>query len=214
VRLGIFGGTFDPPHVGHLIVAQDAVRALHLDRIAFVPAALPPHKRGVSITAAALRLGMVRAAVAGDDRFAVDDIEVQRDGPSYTVDTLRAYRERYPDAELFLLLGADQYADFETWREAAEIRKLAAVAVLARQGESGTTTGDDLDEGGEDGANRPLHVTVTRIDISSTDIRRRVAAGEPIRYLVPSPVERLIRECALYAPPAGAAAPNRTAVAG
>ena len=207
MRLGLFGGTFDPPHVGHLIVAQDALRALGLDRIAFVPAAVPPHKRGVPITAAPLRLAMVRAALAGDDRFVVDDIELTRPGPSYTVDTLRAYRDRHGDARLFLLLGADQYADFATWRETGAIRQLATLAVLGRGGDSGS-------DGDGDGDENVVRVAVTRIDIASTDIRRRTAAGEPIRYLVPAAVEQLIRERALYSPPGGSGVPNRTAAAG
>jgi nicotinate-nucleotide adenylyltransferase len=208
VRLGLFGGTFDPPHVAHLIVAQDALRVLDLDRIVFVPAAVPPHKRTAPITDAALRLVMVRAALAGDDRFVVDDIELERPGPSYTVDTLRTYRDRHRDAALFLLLGADQYADFATWRETDAIHQLATLAVLRRGGDSGS-------DGDGDGASDEgiLRVAVTRIDVSSTDIRRRVAAGEPIRYLVPAAVERLIRERALYSPPGGGA-PNRTMAAG
>lgn len=211
MRLGLFGGTFDPPHIGHLIVAQDALDALRLDRLVFVPAALPPHKRRARITDAQFRLDMVRAAIDADDRFVVDDIELRRAGPSYTADTVRAYREMHPDAGIFLLLGADQYAEFDTWREPEIIRRLATLAVLGRSGVSGN---DDNGEGEGDGDGGVVRVAVTRIDLSSTDIRRRVSAGEPIRYLVPPAVERLIRERSLYSPPGAADASNRTAAAG
>lgn len=187
MRLGLFGGTFDPPHVGHLIAAQDALIQLGLGRVIFIPAAVPPHKRDQLVAPAELRLAMVRAATSGDDRFAVDDQEIRRGGASYTVDTLRAYRADRPEAELFLIIGADQYADFDTWREAGEIRRLARIAVLARSGEThGPMRGGAIPVG------------VMRIDVSATEIRRRVAEGEPIRYLVPGAVGTLIRRNRLY----------------
>jgi nicotinate-nucleotide adenylyltransferase len=189
VKLGLFGGTFDPPHVGHLIVAQDVLSALRLDRVVFVPAAQPPHKRRSDLTPADIRLAMLRAALAGDDRFEIDDLELHRAGPSYTVDTLRLYRGRLPDATLHLLVGADQFAEFETWHLADVIRSLAVLCVLARGGPGAV--------GGE--GEGVVHVPVTRIDLSSTAIRRRVGAGESIRYLVPVAVERIIRGRGLYA---------------
>lgn len=192
MRIGLFGGTFDPPHVGHLVVAQDALTRLPLDRVVFVPAATPPHKRDRVVTPAELRLAMVRAATASDDRFAVDDLEIRRGGASYTVDTLRAYRADRPEAELFLIMGADQYAEFDTWRESAEIRRLARLVVLARDGET---------HGAAAGA--AAAVGVTRIDVSATEIRRRVARGEPIRYLVAPAVEAMIRRNRLYETAAG-----------
>jgi nicotinate-nucleotide adenylyltransferase len=196
VRLGVFGGTFDPPHAGHLIAAQDAHGGLGLERVLFVPAGEPPHKPSHALSPARVRLELVRAAVAGDARFVVDDLELRRAGPSFTVDTLRALHAAEPAAELFLLLGADQYADLEHWREPAEIRRLARLAVLDREGRVP-----------DDGAER---VRVTRVDISSTDIRRRVAAGRPVRYLVPDAVEALIRRHGLY----GAARPGPNAARG
>jgi nicotinate-nucleotide adenylyltransferase len=200
VRTGIFGGTFDPPHIGHLIVAQDAALALELDLVLFVPAADPPHKRGVPVTAAALRLRMLELAVAGDPRFRIEPLELDRPGPSWTVDTLRALAAREPDTRWSLLLGMDQFVDFASWREADVIRSLAGLAVLGRGG-AGAAAG-----GGRDLV-RPLgpgavEVAVPRIDISSTMIRERVAAGRPIRYLVPGAVERFIFENGLYAGPA------------
>jgi nicotinate-nucleotide adenylyltransferase len=185
VKLGVFGGTFDPPHIGHLIAAQDAKSALGLDRVIFVPAAVPPHKRDDTVSAPGTRLAMVQAAIAGADGFEVDDLELRRGGPSWTVDTLRELAARLPGSELFLLIGSDQYAEFESWREPDVIRQLAKVAVLTRENGAGQAAG--------------VHtVRVTRIDVSSTDIRRRMAEGQPIRFLVPAAVEALIRLHGLY----------------
>jgi len=184
--IGVFGGTFDPPHIGHLLAAQDALTALGLDRVILVPAAIPPHKLGRSLAPAAARLELIRAAVAGDARFLVDDTELRRTGPSWTVDTLREFRERWPDAQLVLLMGMDQFADFANWRAPAEISRLAQVAVLSRAGVTAQAGG------------YVIPVAVTRIDITSTDVRRRVAQGLPIRYLVPAAVEALIVRQGLY----------------
>jgi nicotinate-nucleotide adenylyltransferase len=188
VRIGLFGGTFDPPHLGHLVVAQDAWSALGLERVRFMPAGVPPHKTGAPVTVAAVRRAMLEAAIDGDPRFEVEDAELRRAGRSYTVDTLRALRAAEPAAELVLLLGADQYAEFETWRSPEEIRRLARVAVLTRDG---SRRGDEGDGSVE-------WVCVTRVDISSTAIRRRCRAGEPIRYLVPAGVAALIDAHGLY----------------
>jgi nicotinate-nucleotide adenylyltransferase len=187
VRTGVLGGTFDPPHYGHLIAAQEAWSVLTLDRVLLVPAREPPHKDPAGLTAPELRLEMLYAAVAGDPRLAVSDIELRRDGPSFTVDTLRALRATEPGAELYLLLGADQYLELDTWRSAAEIRRLARIGVFARWG--------DDPAAGRVGVER---VAMPRIDLSASAIRHRVAAGRPIRYLVPEAVERLIDEHGLY----------------
>ena len=188
MRAGIFGGTFDPPHLGHLVAAQEAYAHLQLDRVIFVPAARPPHKLRQAITPAPTRLAMVRAAVGEDARFTVDDTELKRDGPSYTVDTLRELKTRLAGAELFLLLGADQVRDLSSWREPAEIQRLATIALLAREGV------DAAPAGVEPGA----IVRLPRLDISGTDLRRRVSAGEPIHFLVPDAVERIIFRERLY----------------
>lgn len=187
-RLGILGGTFDPPHHGHLIVASDAYEALTLDRLLFVPAADPPHKRGSVGATARQRLAMVRAATSGDARFGVDDLEIRRGGVSYTVDTLRELREREPDADLFFLVGVDQFRDFDSWREPDEVARLATLAILARGGE---TLATPTPYGGR-------RVPVSRIDISATEIRRRIAAGLSIRYFVPDPVRAVIEADRLY----------------
>ena len=187
-RIGVLGGTFDPPHVGHLIVAADVCAALELDRLLLIPSASPPHKQGQVRATAEQRLAMVRAAVAGDDRFEVDDIELRRSGASYTVDTLRELRSRHPRAELFFVIGMDQYRDLHTWREPEEVARLARLAVVSRDGDT------------PDGENPiPVHpISVTRIDLSATDIRRRIHAGESIRYFVPDPVRELIERDGLY----------------
>lgn len=184
-RIGVFGGTFDPPHLGHLIVASDACEALGLDLLLWVPAAVPPHKRETVRASAGLRLAMTRAAVRGDPRFAVDDLELRRAGPSYTVDTLRELRRREPAAELFFLTGADNVRQLPTWREPEEIVRLARLVVLTREG-----------EGGE--APSATCVPVTRVDVSATEIRRRAAAGTSIRYLVPDGVRALIERDGPY----------------
>ncbi|CAN5674636.1 nicotinate-nucleotide adenylyltransferase [soil metagenome] len=189
MRIGLFGGTFDPPHTGHLIVAQDAALALGLDRILFIPAGQPPHKEPRSVTPAELRVGMLELALGGDDRFAIDRLEVEREGASYTVDTLGELQRRWPGAELTLLIGADQYAEFDSWQRPDEIRQRVRLGVLTRAGSgaAGPAIGPDA-----------AVVEVTRIDISSTALRKRVASGLPIRYMVPAAVERFIFERQLY----------------
>ena len=186
-RVGIFGGTFDPPHAGHLIVAADAFEALKLNLLLFVPAAVPPHKSGVVATADQ-RLRMLQGALDGDDRFGVDDLELRRTGPSYTVDTLTELSLRERDAELIFLLGIDQFRAFSTWVRPAEIVKLATLAVMARDGEA-------PDLGGAYGG---IEVRVTRVDLSSTAIRAKAAAGADLRYYVAPAVARIIEEGALY----------------
>ncbi len=188
--IGILGGTFDPVHHGHLILARDAVETLGLARMIFVPAAINPHKlaRGSTGPAAPAedRLAMLRAATAGELRFAVDDCELRRAGPSFTIDTVRELRARWPAAEFILFIGADNIAELPAWRDIDALRALARFAVFAR--------GDD-----EESTSDFLQVADRRIDISATEIRRRVAAGEPIRYLVPEAVAEIIRAQRLYA---------------
>lgn len=196
-RIGIFGGTFDPFHIGHLVVAQDAVEVLGLDRLVFIPAGTPPHKEAGEVSPAPIRAAMVRAGVGADPRFEVDELELARPGPSWTVDTLRTLSAREPEPELFLLMGVDQLAGFHLWREPQEVARLAQVAVMAREGEDPAVVdpGFPLD---------PLIVPVTRLDISSTRIRARVREGRSARYLVPDAVHRIIRDERLYTGAPGA----------
>ncbi len=171
-RVGILGGTFDPPHVGHLVVAQDAIDALELDLLLVVPAARPPHRDAV--LDAATRYDLARQAFEGDARIRVSDVELERSGPSWTVDTLEwAARELRPDA-LFLIVGADQLQAFGEWKEPERILGLAQLAVMTRPGE-------------EVADSEVPHevIEVTRVDLSSTRIRRRLEQGRSIRYMVP-----------------------------
>lgn len=186
MRLGVYGGAFDPPHLGHLVAASDACDALGLHRLLWIPSAVHPLK--AVRTAADVRLEMVRAAIQGDPRFAADDLELRRTGPSYTVDTLRELRAHEPEAELFFLTGADNLRDLPRWREPDEIARLATLAVVSR-------AGDSLPAGAPYPA---VAVAVTRMDVSSTEVRRRVAAGLSIRYLVPEAVRAVIEREGLY----------------
>ena len=195
MRLGVLGGTFDPPHVGHLLIASDAVEQLSLDRVVFIPAALQPLKPASAQTPPAARLAMVRALVGDDPRFAVDPIEIDRGGLSYTVDTLGTLAAQQPGAELFLLAGADVLTTFARWREPERIRRQATLVVLTRGGEDGTVpTAAPPDFPG--GA--PVFLPTRRVDVSSTEVRARLAAGRPIRGFVPESVADLIRSAGLY----------------
>ena len=188
-NVGIFGGTFDPPHIGHMIAAQDACEALSLSRFIFVPAADPPHKRGTTVSAARVRLEMLRAATQDNSAFEVSTLELERAGPSYTVDTLRKLSKEFPGSTLHLLIGVDQVREFSSWHEWEEVLKLAQIVMLTRAGTE--------QPGPEAGFVRQI-VNVTRIDISSTLIRARIAAGRSIRYLVPDAVEEIIAREGLY----------------
>lgn len=193
-RLGVFGGTFDPPHVGHVAVARDVADALALDRVLWIPARIPPHKQGEAVSPAAARLAMVRAAASVDVRFQASDLELARPGPSYTVDTLRSLRALHPEAELFLVLGADQVRTLEHgWKEPVEVLRLATLALMDREGEAATEAAPPLP-----GMERSVHVPVTRVDVSSTRIRAAVAAGEDVSAWVPEEVLDVIRREGLY----------------
>ena len=188
MRIGVFGGTFDPPHVGHLLAASDAYDALHLDKVLFIPAAAQPLKSAI-VASPADRLAMVEHLVAGDARFAVDPIEIERGGLSFTVDTLRALRERWrSDAALalVLLLGADAVQSLPRWRAPEEVAELAEVVVLSRAGSGASSPGVGR------------AIDTRRVDVSSTEIRARVAAGQSIRGFVPEPVAAYIEGRRLY----------------
>ncbi len=188
MRLGILGGTFDPPHLGHLVVAQELHGQLGLDRLLLIPAAVPPHKCARGVSAPEARLEMLRAAVSGDDRFEVSEIELGRSGPSYTVDTLRELRQRDPDAEIFLALGADQLVEFGSWKEPDEIAAASTLVIFARSGQEVPPTP----------GLKVRIIELPELHISSTMIRRRVADGRPIRYLVLPAVDEIIRRLGLY----------------
>lgn len=189
MRIGLLGGSFDPPHVGHRLAASDAFEALELDRLIWVPAANQPLKTRQEVTAAGHRLAMVRLAVDGDPRFEVSTIEIDRGGLSYTVDTLAALAGCWPSATLFWLAGADVLTSFQRWREPERIAQLATVVVLRRSGEGADVSG--MPAGTQALATR-------RVDVSSTEIRERVRAGKSIRGFVPDAVAEYIAAERLY----------------
>ncbi len=197
VRLGVFGGSFDPLHVGHLAVAQDVLEALDLDRVLFVPARRSPHKSEAPHASGEHRLRMVRDATRGDPRFEVSGMELRREEPSFTVDTLRELAKERPGARLFLILGADQWAGFGRWHQPREITRLAELVVMSREGDRPTAVDPGL-ENGDDGSLRAREVSVVRLDVSSTHLRRRIFEGRTVRYLVPDPVRRIIERENLY----------------
>jgi nicotinate-nucleotide adenylyltransferase len=195
MRLGLFGGTFDPIHLGHLILAEQCREACKLDRVWFVVAGAPPHKRN-DRTAVAHRLEMARIAIAGQASFAVSEIETTRPGPHYSVETLEAVRRDQPDDDLFFLIGADSLADLPTWREPARIAQLATIVVVNRPGLEEIDAANLPDFG--PGSQRLLSVTIPPIGIASTDLRRRLAERRSIRYMVPRGVEAYIESEGLY----------------
>lgn len=187
-RVGVFGGTFDPVHVAHLVAALDTRHALGLDRVLFVVAGDPWQKRGRVIATAADRLALVDLAVDGIDGLEVSDVEVRREGASVTADTLEDLQA--PDRDLFLMLGADAVANMGTWKRLDETRDLATVVVIERAG--------DVHAEPPGPGWRFERVSIPRLDVSSTDIRDRLAAGRPADGLVPAAVMRGIRERGLY----------------
>lgn len=202
MRLGILGGSFDPPHVGHLLVAGDAFELLDLTRLVFVPTSVQPLKAGQAQASPEHRLEMVRRMVTGDARFEVDRIEIDRAGLSYSVDTLESFAARYPDADRFFLVGADAFASFSAWREPERIVRLARLAILRRPGADGGDGNAPAARGGRmSEAQLPPDAIVlsTRlIDVSSTEIRERVRSDRSIRGFVPESVEQYILAQRLY----------------
>ncbi len=182
MRTALYGGTFDPIHHGHLILAREAMEQLGLDRVVFIPTAVSPFKQGTAPAPADARLAMVRAAIAGEPRFECDDSELGRGGPSYTVDTVDAWRARAPGDELFYFIGQDNVRDLAAWKRWEELRAKATFVVFER-------------------AEPPAHgfpAVRRRVDVSATEVRKRVAEGRSIRYLVPEAVREIIETRQLY----------------
>jgi nicotinate-nucleotide adenylyltransferase len=196
--VGVFGGSFDPVHVGHLIMAGEALDRLRLDEVVFIPANRPAHKRSRSLADVRHRLAMLRLAVRGNSRFRVSAIEARRGGVSFTADTLESLKQRAADS-LYFILGEDNLAEFHTWRDPDRIARLATLVVVPRAA-------------GEDGSRHSRAGTALRaawrrrvvmlhpptIGISSTEIRRRVRGGKPVRYWVPDPVLSYMARHGLY----------------
>ena len=199
-RIGIIGGSFDPVHIGHLIIAQDAAEHLELSKVVFIPAFIPPHKQHLQRIDAKHRLNMLRLAVEADRRFSVSDVEVRRGGVSYTVDTLKMLHEVYPDAALLLIVGSDTLVDLHTWHKTKDILELCEVATFLRPGEDSLEAIAKKIDLPEEQRERLLRnvIDAHRIEVSSSEIRRRLAEGLSIRYFVPPEVEMYMYEHGLY----------------
>lgn len=203
MRRGVFGGAFNPPHLGHLICAQEARCQLGLDRVTVMPMGHAPHREIEPEPGADVRVELCRRAVAGSDWLEVSALEVERDGPSYTADTLALLRDRDPDDELTLILGADQAAHLPAWHEPERVLELARVAVAARGGMEREAVLRRLHGLGDTGLID--FFAMPRIDISSTLVRERLADGLPVRWLVPDPVAEAVAEHGLYTAGVGSA---------
>jgi nicotinate-nucleotide adenylyltransferase len=181
-KIGIYGGTFDPIHNAHLILARQALEELNLERVIFVPAAVSPFK-GNPAADGETRMQMLRAAIAGEPGFMADDLELRRPAPSYTVDSVGHFQKQFPDAEIYCLIGNDNVAALSRWHRFDELNRMVQFVVLHRT---------------EQGPAHSYRTISRLIDISATDIRKRVASGRSIRYLVPTEVETIIRQGKLY----------------
>lgn len=198
MRLGILGGTFDPVHYGHLLMAESCRQQLNLDEVRLIPARHPPHKPGQIITDGHARADMLTFAVAGYPEFVVDRRELKRVGPSFTVDTLSELQAEWPEAELFFLMGADSLRDLQTWRDPLRISQLATLVVCNRPGLAELTQPQILDWAGTEIAPRVVTVSMPGTDLSGTDLRDRVRAGLGLRFLTPRAVEAYIDQHQLY----------------
>jgi nicotinate-nucleotide adenylyltransferase len=197
-RVGILGGTFNPPHIGHVLCAQEALWELQLDRVMLIPVHTPPHKEAPEDPGVEHRVELCRRAAAGDPRLEVSRVEADRPGPSYTVDTLRDLHERAPTQDqLTFIVGGDQAHGLPSWREPEALLELAELAVAEREGVGRADIVQALERLGG-AAERVRFFTMPRVDVSSSLVRRRVAAGQPIRWLVPDAVAAYIESAGLY----------------
>jgi nicotinate-nucleotide adenylyltransferase len=194
-RVGLLGGTFNPPHLGHLVCASQALAALELNRVLLVPVHEPPHKAADSDPGVEHRVELCRRAVAGDERLAVSLVDAEIPGPSYTVDTLSRLHDRCPGDQLTFIVGGDMAFSLPTWREPEAILELAELGVAEREGVRRADIAERLADIGTDNVR---FFDMPRLDISSSQIRRMVAAGRPIRYLVPDAVADYIEQAGLY----------------
>jgi nicotinate-nucleotide adenylyltransferase len=185
-KIGVYGGTFDPIHCAHLILAREALEKLGLEQIIFVPAAISPHKLTQTPTPAPMRVEMLRGAIEGEARFSMDELELNRPPPSYTFDTITEFKRRSPQDQIFYLIGSDNLPRLESWHRFGELRALVQFVVLDR---------------GAGGTHSDFPTIMRHMDISATEIRKRVATGRSIRYLVPTAVEEIIARYQLYRDP-------------
>jgi nicotinate-nucleotide adenylyltransferase len=208
LRVGILGGAFNPPHIGHLVCAQEALVQLELDRVVFMPTGVPPHREIELDPGAEVRLEMTELAVAGDERFGTSRMELDREGPSYTADTLEQLRREQPDDELFLILGGDQAASLSSWHEPERVLEQATVAVFERVNWGRNAIGIKI--GRLAGARGVRYLDMPLMQVSSSSIRRRVRENLPIRYLVPDKVASYIETKDLYSGQGSAKEPVAT----
>lgn len=210
--IGVFGGTFNPIHMGHLRAAEEVAEALELEKVLFVPSAEPPHKDERALAPAALRLEWVRAAIDGNPRFEAEPLEVERGGPSYSVDTLRALGERVAPGRLVFIIGRDAFAEIGGWREPEALFELASFAVMTRPPALAGPLAEWLPplaarlfELGEDGVGRHRAagtwlrlVEISALDVSASDLRARLREGRSVRYLLPEAIRRAVLESGVY----------------
>ena len=197
-RVGILGGTFDPIHVGHLIIAEEAYTQLKLERVLFVPSRVPWRKAGRELAEERDRLAMVRLAVAGNEAFCVSTVDLEREGPSYSVDTVReVVRELLEETDLYFILGIDALMDLPYWREPGQLAELTRLVAVLRPGYN--LAREQLERAIPRARERLVLLEVPEVGISSTEIRRRVVVGQSIRYWVPDAVAAYITERRLYA---------------
>ena len=201
MRLGILGGTFDPVHYGHLLMAETCRQQLKLNELRLIPAGSPPHKSDRSITDGHTRADMLQLAISGYPEFIVDRREIRRKGPSYTVDTLTELASEFDGAELFFIVGADSLRDLPTWREPMKIASLAKIVAVNRPGAPTPTLQQAAEWVGEELASRIELLTMPGCDLSATELRRRVREGLGLRFMTPKAVEAFIGQHNVY--PAG-----------
>lgn len=197
-RLGIMGGTFDPIHYGHLVAAEMARSEFNLSKVLFIPSGKPPHKDRRDISAADLRFEMIERAIQDNPAFDISALELERKGPSYTVDTLRVLRRTWPEHELYFITGTDALREIFSWREAEEILMMTEFIGAARPGFDASDFLLQVQQEHPETQGRIHYLEVPALAISSTDIRARVKRGQPIRYLLPEPVRHFIQQYGLY----------------
>ena len=208
-RLGMMGGTYDPIHYGHLVAAEEARYQLELEKVIFIPAGRPPHKTKREISAARHRLNITRLAVASNPFFMVSDIEIMKPGLSYAIDTVQIFKEQFPQAELFFITGADAVFEILSWKRVEELLRLCCFVAATRPGYKLDELSKNIPGFPINGKKRIITMEVPALAISSTDLRRRVREGRPIKYLVPEAVEAYILNNNLYRTPTLTLPPQR-----